>query len=56
MGDPQFLFCIFQQGDEGSLAPISQLATGDGDIEPILPENSVPVGSDAAKTSCRETS
>lgn len=55
MANSQLLLRIFQQGDESTLAPVRQLAAGHTNIEPLLPQNSVPASTYTTQTSSRET-
>jgi len=54
MGDSQLLLRILQQGHESTLATVSQLATGNAHVQPLLPENSIPASADTAQPGSRE--
>jgi len=53
--DPQLLLGVLQQGDEGTLAAIGQLAAGDAHVQPLLPQHAVPASANTTQASGRET-
>jgi len=53
--DPQLLLGVLQQGDEGTLAAISQLAAGDAHVQSLLPQHTVPASANTTQASGRET-
>lgn len=54
VGHPQLFLCVLQQRDKGSLAAVRKLILGDTDVEPALPEYSLPLGPNSALASGRE--
>lgn len=48
VGHPQLLLGILQQRDKRPLAAVGQLILGNTDVEPALPEYSLPLGPDSA--------
>lgn len=47
VGHPQLLLGILKQRDKRPLAAVGQLILGDTDVEPALPEYSLPLGPDS---------